>query len=348
MAIQYPNFQANLTKEDMGVPDYVGALNKGLGLYQITLKSGYLPQQLKDEQMKRQGELSLIPFRQQLLQAQAKRQGQLANQPFGGLLTGSAKEAYALDMMRQQLGEDHPAYKNAKRSYDLALQSQERLNRYRESLMGTANKRASTQLGKLDQEQQEVEQGFMPGTNGQVQLSPEQQQEMLGQYQLQRQKVTTDTDTRKKGLFATNIDKTLDNIDVKDLTQFGGLAGGIVKKMQEGKSLTGNENEAYRKYHKSLTAAKLLAKQVRQFYGDSITPGVQEQLGMLTNPASWTNNPTIATQKFNQFKDILKNEIQTYRDAMKGAGIYQGKYENKRPKENEDDLTYNPVTGRLE
>lgn len=353
-----------LNAQDMGVPDLAMAIAKGL-------KLGYMPQQLADKQEAdqllnakarpyaagaqkmfdadlglKEGNLSLLPLRQQLLEAQAKRQSQLADMPFGGQLTGSAKEAYALEMMRQQLGEDHPAYQNAKKAYDLGIQSQEGLNNYRQSLMGTANKRASSNLGKLDQEQAEVEQGFMPGTNGQVQLSPEQQQEMLGQYQLQRQKVTSDTDTRKKALFATNIDKTLDSIDVGDLTQFAGVAGGIVKKMQEGKALNNKENESYRKYQKSLTAAKLLAKQVRQFYGDSITPGVQEQLGMLTNPASWFNNPEIATQKFNQFKSILKNETQTYRDAMRNTGIYQGQYESQAPEDNV--LTYNPLTGSLE
>lgn len=272
----------------------------------------------------RQGNVDMLPYRQKLLEAQAMRQGQLANQPFGGQLTGSAKEAYALEMMKQQLGEDSPAYQNAKRAYDLSLESQQGLNDYRKSLMGTANKRASTQLGKLDQEQQEVEQGYMPGTNGQVRISPEQKDQMLGQYQLQRQKLATDVDTRKKNLYATNIDKTLDNINVKDLTQFGGIAGGIVKKMQEGRALTGNENESYRRYHDSLTAAKLLAKQVRQFYSDSITPGIQEQLGMLTNPASWTNNPEIATRKFNTFKKILKQETETYRDATKNTKVFKG------------------------
>jgi len=32
-------------------------------------------------------------------------------------------------------------------------------------------------------------------------------------------------DTRKRALFATNIDKTIDAIQVPDLVKFGGLAG---------------------------------------------------------------------------------------------------------------------------
>ena len=292
-------------------------------------KADYAPQNEALALQLRQGNVDMLPYKQKLLEAQAQRQAQLANQPFGGQLTGSAKEAYALEMMKQQLGEDSPAYQNAKRAYDLSLESQQGLNDYRKSLMGTADKRASTEMGKLEQEQHEVDQGFMPGTNGQVRLSPEQQEELSGKYELQKQKLSSDIDTRKKSLFATNIDKTLDNINVKDLTQFGGLAGGIVKKMQEGMALTGNENESYRRYHDSLTAAKLLAKQVRQFYGDSITPGVQEQLGQLTNPSSWTNNPEIATRKFNQFKKILKQETQTYRDATKNTKVFTGESNTK-------------------
>jgi hypothetical protein len=286
----------------------------------------------------RQGDVSMIPYRQRLLEAQLKHQEQLADQPFGGNLSGIAREAWGISQMT---GQDPKEV--AQELYKNKLEQASTLNSYRQTLSGTAGKRAATNLGKLDQEQQEVEQGFMPGTNGQMAISPEQQQEMLGQYQLQRLKLTSDVDTRKKSLFATNIDKTLDSINVDDLTQFGGLAGGIVKKMNEGKALTGNETESYRKYHDSLTAAKLLAKQVRQFYGDSITPGVQEQLSMLTNPSSWTNNPAIAKRKFNQFKSILKNETNTYRDATKNTNIYKGDYKSS----NSNNPIYQPETDPL-
>lgn len=302
------------------------------------VKADYAPQNEALALQLRQGNVDMLPYKQKLLEAQAMRQGQLANQPFGGNLSGIAREAWGISQMT---GEDPKEV--AQKLYQSKLQQASTLNDYRQSLAGTAGKRASTQLGKLDQEQQEVEQGYMPGTNGQVRISPEQQDQMLGQYQLQRQKIATDVDTRKKNLFATNIDKTLDNIDVKDLTQFGGIAGGIVKKMQEGRALTGNENESYRRYHDSLTAAKLLAKQVRQFYGDSITPGVQEQLGMLTNPASWTNNPEIATRKFNTFKKILKQETETYRDATKSSKVYKGESGGSN-----GELTYNLETGEFE
>ncbi len=155
---------------------------------------------------------------------------------------------------------------------------------------------------------------------------------MLGQYNLQKQKVVSDTDARKKALFATNIDKTISNIDVDNLVQYGGLANNITKKIEEGKALTGNESESYDKYQKALTGAKLLAKQVRQFYGDSITPTIQEGLASLTDPATWRNNPRIAKLKFKQFTDILKSETQTYRDALRNTNVFESANSNSSEK----------------
>jgi len=50
---------------------------------------------------------------------------------------------------------------------------------------------------------------------------------------------------------------------------------------------------------------------------------VQEGLSELTNPATWSNNPEIATRKFNKFVNILKSETQTYRDALKGLKSFE-------------------------
>lgn len=52
MAITYPSFKNTLTKADLGIPDYAGALNKGLNLYQNTLKSKYMPRNLENEAVK--------------------------------------------------------------------------------------------------------------------------------------------------------------------------------------------------------------------------------------------------------------------------------------------------------
>jgi hypothetical protein len=75
-----------------------------------------------------------------LLEAQAQRQQQLANQPLGGMLSGVAKESYAIDQLRQQYGENHPVYKNAKQAFDARVNSLNSLSQLRGSGMqgGTA------------------------------------------------------------------------------------------------------------------------------------------------------------------------------------------------------------------
>jgi hypothetical protein len=49
MAIQYPVYRNTLTKEDMGIPDYAEALNKGFNLMQNLYKSIYTPRNLENE-----------------------------------------------------------------------------------------------------------------------------------------------------------------------------------------------------------------------------------------------------------------------------------------------------------
>ena len=368
MAINYPQFP-KLNAADLGGLggfDLGEAIRSGLGNYNLYQEAKFKPRNLENEahgkelmnkikeaqakyaepmesaglQLK-QGQVGLLPLRQKLLEAQTHRQEQLSNQPYGGMLSGIAKEAYGIS---QLTGEDPSQV--AKKLYQNKLEQASALNQYRQALTSTAGKRASTQLGKLEQEEQEVAQGFEPGSAGTVKLDPEQQQNLLGQYQLARQKLSSDVDTRKKLLYATNLDKTLNNINVDNLTQFSGVAGGIVKKMQQGKSLSGYEEKSYEDYQKALTGAKLLAKQVRQFYGDSITPAIQEQLSELTNPESWSLNPKLAKAKFNQFKSILESETKTYRDALKGSNVYKNAPESLE--QNQQELNFNPQTGRLE
>lgn len=360
MAIQYPSFGGS--DWSTGVPDYAKAVSNGLTNYINANKAQYAPKNEQslakqneiaaqyaepNAQMQlrlKEGELSSLPFRQKLMEAQAQRAQQLVSDPFGGHVPGGAVgQAYWVDKLKSQYGAESDVVKNAEKQIELENQFKTGLMDYRKTLANTSGTRSLTSLGKLEAEERDVADGFEPGTNRQVQISPDRQEDLLGKYALQKQKTVTDLDTRKRALFATNIDKTIDNIDVPSLVQFGGLSGGIVKKMNEGKALTGNEEESYRKYNESLTAAKLLQKQVRQFYGDSITPQIQEGLAELVNPASWANNPAIATRRFNQFVKILKSETQTYKEALK----------NKRPFEMPGDngaheMTYNPATGRLE
>lgn len=290
-----------------------------------------LAAKLLEQQLKNKFEAPRAERADEFAQADLNYKNALAEQVKMGLnpfnrLSGVARDVYSIEMLKNQLGEDSPAYQQAKQQYDLEQQSTRGLNDYRQRLADTMLKRSSSNLGKLSQEEEDVAAGFEPNTNRQHQISPDRQEELLGQYQLTKQKLSTDTDTRKKVLFASNIDKTIESINPKDLTKFAGLNGAAQLKTEEIKAATapGTESEAYRRYLESANKAQLLAKQVRQFYGDSIQPAMLEKLEKLSNPATWRNNPEIAQRLFKSFTGLLKQETGTYRSALQNKNEFQG------------------------
>ena len=343
-----PNMK--LTAQDMGGADYMKAIQKGFqGAADVykpqTAASTLLEKMLKNKISQPYADNANEWFQadlgyKQALAEQARRGGS----PFASLM-GPAREAYSLEILKNQLGEDSPAYLAAKEKYDLENESQRGLNSYRQGLADTMLKRTSSNIGKLDQEEADVAAGFEPNTNRQHQITPDRQEELLGQYQLAKQKVSTDTDTRKKVLFATNIDKTINAIDPKDLTSFAGAKGAIDLKKEELKSLSnpGSESEKYRRYLEAANKAQLLSKQVRQFYGDSIQPATLDKLEKLANPATWRNNPEVATRLYKSFTDLLKQETMTYKDALRSKKVFQG-----RQSEQNSPKRYNLSTGRFE
>lgn len=340
-----PGEPFKLTPEDMGRTDYGKAIQQGFQTFMQGQKAKYTPKTLAEELLKtqisnklegakvpyadrqaaadlqlKQGNVNLLPLRQKLMQAQAERQQQLANLPFGGQLSGAPKEAFALEMLKRQQGEDSQVYQNAKQAYDLAQAGKRGTIDYHQSLIESAPKRASTQLTKSALELNEAQRGFLPGSNEQIQLSPQQQQEKIGQLNLKLQKETTDLQTRQKVHYATNIDKTIDaieNIGLDNLTQYSGPSGHL-KYIKDVKDASlGRPSKSYEAYTNAATASQVLAHQVRQFYGDSIQPSMIAKLEQMTNPESWIKTPQLAKSNFNTVKNILESETQTYRDALR-------------------------------
>jgi hypothetical protein len=257
--------------------------------------------------------------------------------PFGGKTPpGSIGQALWLSKFKQQYGEESPEYTNAKTAFDSDLEKTKMLNNYRDVLTNTADKRFSTNLTKLALEKADIEEGYRPGTNRTEKLSPDERTKLAGQFDLKMQKEVSDLDSRKRSLFASNIDKTLAQIKVDDLTQYAGAKGGISKLSEEAKAPFGKESQNYKNFQKSLAASQLLAKQVRQFYGDSIQPTMQAHIEAMINPATWANNPALAKQSFDTVKNILKKETSTYRGAITSTKEFQ------EPAGSEsDEMTYN-------
>jgi hypothetical protein len=135
----------------------------------------------------------------------------------------------------------------------------------------------------------------------------------------------SDSSARQKNLYATNIEKTLANINPDHLTQYSGANGTLSKKLEEARAPFGKQSKDFDNYQNSLNASQLLATQVRQFYGDSIQPDMIKRLEALTNPSSWNTNPKLAKEIFSQTKNILGQELGTYRDAMKSTRLINRK-----------------------
>lgn len=258
---------------------------------------------------------------QDLRRSQAKREEAKANLPFGGQqLPGAAGQVQGLEMMKGLYGENSPQYKQALNAFNLGQEGvQSRVN-YQNVLAGSAGKRFSTPLAKSLQEVEDISNGYLPGTK--TRLSPEQAQEYHDRYGLDILKKTTDPVARKQNLAATNMDITLNSIDPNSLTQYSGLKGTAQMLKDKRDSALGKTVPRYKAYQENLTKAKALKKQVRQFYGDSITPTVQQGLDELVNPASWLKSPEIAMNNFNQFASLLRRETHQTKRAMKSPDVY--------------------------
>jgi hypothetical protein len=257
-----------------------------------------------------------------------------ATMPFGGKsLPGAAGDILGLDTLKQHYGENSPEYKAAINQFNLGNESTNSRIKYQNKLTDTLPLRALTQEGKGFVEQSNVNQGASPaGTpigqslyDGAPPYNPNLPNNAQGQqYGLKRIKENVPAKTAERNLFATNIEKTLGNINPDDLTQFAGVSGFFKRKLQEGLASVGKESKGYDNYLKSVTAANLLAKQVRQFYGDSIQPEIEKKLANLSNPQTWSNNPKLAKELFNQFTNILGQETGTYRSAIQDPSVYLG------------------------
>lgn len=364
MAIQYPDFRAdpNAVPQLKGLPTFVESLQKGYQMAQLPeqmrMQRAMQQQQLQKGAMdnyymplKSQADLaqSAAATQGQQLQnqyypqdeagkqalmsaqaAQANAAAQKSNDP-SVKFTGDVENAYNLQALKDAAAKDPsklPYYEAALGAYNQGQTNAKSLNDYRQVLMQTAPARSSSALGKLTREQQDVTDGYLPGSNRQTKLNPVQQSQLAGQYGLATLKNTTDAAIRQKNLYSQNIDKTLATIDPNVLTQYSGLIGGSKKSGQEALSQIGKESPAYDAYLQNTTSAALAAKQIRQFLGDSVQPAEQKDLADLANPSTWKKNPKQAKAQFDRFVQIYQNEKGTYTGALQSPGVYTGQQQN--------------------
>jgi len=181
--------------------------------------------------------------------------------------------------------------------------------------------------------------------DGQPQTPEGVDPEVADAYERELAKKTSDPDARRRNLFATNIDKTIDFIRPKKLTQYSGLKGAVDRLNDEYKAQKGQAPERFKEFQDSMTAAEILADQVRSFYGTSVQPSIIKRLEKLTNPSSWIKTPEIAEQNFNALVKILKSEGETYKESVRSPVKFKRK-EAMQQQSNETEQQSQTVTIR--
>jgi hypothetical protein len=240
--------------------------------------------------------------------------------------SGDVANAMYVEQLKNQYGENDPRYLQAKAAHDMAMQGHQSLMDYRTQLSNLAPYRAATPEEKLIEAQQgrgvlqtfggkgrsgeHAQAGMVSGDDGHVISEDEAKvyNQALG-------KKTTDAATRNQIPFAKNVEITLDSINPDDLVQFSGPEGNARLGIEKIKAAFGTPSPELLAYNKALTSAKMGAKQLRQFWKDSIQPSARKAIEELTNPTHWTKNPEIAKQEFEQLKALTKQELQTFREA---------------------------------
>jgi len=233
------------------------------------------------------------------------------------------KEKAAQQMMlgKQQLdaGEITNKYlERLKRAEIGKLEADAQFTRERERKSG-GKAPALSNLAKHENERREIDAGFIPGTNGTQRFgSPDEQARAAEHNEMAIQKLTSDVQTRNKALFAENVIKTMDSTDVDALTAFSGAGGGSALAWEKTKDPFGGASEKYKKYQEELSKVKLEAKEIRQFFGDSIREHTLKALEDLTNPTSWGTSPEVAKRKIKALRDVIKKQLETYTQAVHG------------------------------
>ncbi len=270
-------------------------------------------------------------------EAELKAKLAKANLPFGGAnVPGAAGHIIGLEMVKNLYGENSPQYQQAQAGYNLEQNSTGSRINYQNRLANSLPMRYLTPDGKLIVEQSNLEQGFspagtpvgqpvIPGQPSYIQPGGKGPKNPLAiRYDQARQKKSVPASVLQKNLYASNVEKTIKTVDPEALSQYSGATGTARKIANQLGKPFGLESSNYDDYEVSVRQAKLLSKQVRQFLGDSIQPEIKEDLEKLADPSAWNSNPKLVRKLFQKYKDILGQELQTYRDAEGGTDIYQG------------------------
>jgi hypothetical protein len=232
----------------------------------------------------------------------------------------AALNAYEIDRQDRLEREKQARIERDRERNELNSYRREMLDYKRSGSSSTSSKNPYYGLpaeAKLMLQQQEIDEGFLPGSNKTIELTPQQQERYSELTELKMQKNATDADTRRRAIFAENLVKAINNTNIDDLTRYSGPAGQARLKVEEAKDLAGNPTDNYLKYKEALTAVQIEAKELRQALGESITPAMAAQLQHLTNPTGFFISPKVAKAQIQKTRDLIQKQMDTFRSRLK-------------------------------
>ncbi len=203
----------------------------------------------------------------------------------------------------------------------------------------TTGKFAPSGVQKLNNEMQEVDQGFMPGTNGTVQLTPDQQERLKGQYELKIQKDTTDSLVRSRALNANNLLKAFERTSIDDLVTYSGPKGHVDLARDMALDAMGKAPERYKKHKIAEANAKIEAKELGQMLGASVRTEERKYIETLLNPSNTYTSAKIAKAQLTAMREVLKKQAETFTKGLKSIKPYE-EYES----ESEPKIPFNELT----
>jgi hypothetical protein len=296
----------------------------------------------KESQMERMKEL--LPIESGLKQAQTQDYLQkietnkrLQNSPLGFLQHIAPGDAGVLQSIYEAEQSTDPIARNfakdLRRSFETNIANKQSIQNQRKIYADTRQYAISPTMTKLNTDLDDINSGFMPGTGKKQLISEDKQNELRSQYEAKLEKESEQTQIIQRRRYAANIEKTINSIDPKILTQYSG-ANGLKRYWEQVKAPFGQESSEYDSWSNMFNKAHMFATQVRQFYGESIQPSMREKLEKLTDPSGWISNPDLALSNYNSIVDILRKETSTYfqspsqikKEALGESGS------NKKPK----------------
>jgi hypothetical protein len=143
--------------------------------------------------------------------------------------------------------------------------------------------------------------------------------------ELAANKLRSDESIRNRAVQATQLEQSMDAIDIQAITRYSGPEGALALKRDQVLDLMGQAPVEYKKYQESVVAAKMEAKQLRQMLGESVREKLATELEALTNPASIGKSPETAALMLEKYRDIIRRELRTIQKAQTSTEPYLGK-----------------------